>query len=361
MNKKIKILIIAAVLFIAVFIGLSIFVSMSGKSFIEGRLEKGIGIKTEINSITLSIPLTVNIAGLKMGELLQADRVSFRPSILSLFAGKVVLSNLTLINPEFSLELSEEGRLNLPKKDARPTKEKKGIDMPFYLTALNITNGRFEFTDKKILPQGYKTIASGINVNISKQMLPPASLNTKFRIEADIVTPEGKPLGAVFTGGWIDFGPKNMDASFEIRELELTYFSPYYGDFLSKKKLLSAKLTAISDFKAENNDLAIATELKLHNLVYAEEEFEKPEGPTVFDLAQKTLDFFFSPGGDLDLHFTLNTRLDEPRITIKDLKRAVLQAALRSLGNQSPQDLIRKGKELYEQFKDFGDGLEDMF
>jgi len=351
MAKKIKILLIAAAVFIAAFIALSAAVFLNGKSFIEAKLKKVFAAECSIRSVSLSAPLSINISDIKLGQLFSAKKVSFSPSIFSLFAGKIVLSNLSLVNPVLNLELSESGRLNLPKRPAA-AQEKKGDRVPFYLTGLRIINGRVEFTDKKITPQGYKIIASGINADIAKQLFPPASLNTKFHIEADIATAQDEPIGALYSAGWIDFGPKNMEAALQIKELEITYFYPYYGNFISNKKVLSAKLTTLSDFKAQDNALTITTDLKLHDLLYAEEDAQKPQTISIYDLAQKTLDLFIDPDGNLKLQFALHTRLDNPRISIPELKSAVLAAAMRSLAEQPPQELIQKGVELYKQFKD---------
>lgn len=359
MKKKNKIIIAIGILIITLFAALSAVISLFGKDFLERKLSKALGIKSSIDSVSLSIPLTINIRGLEIGELLQAKEVSFSPG------------RLTITEPVVNLELSGEGKLNLPafsRQSSAPQNTQKneegakGEKTPFFLTALNIKNGKFIFTDKKIMPRGYKTIIEGINIDIVKNMLPPASLKFKFSIQANVADSGGKNLGAIDSSGWIDLGIKDMDGVLEIKELELTYFSPYYGNFLSNRKLLSAKLSTLSELKAGNNDLEINTRLKLHDLVYAQEKTaEKISPASVFELAQKTLDLFLGPEGNLNLEFTIHTKLDKPQITITDLKRLVLKAAIQSLSSQSPVELFRKGKELIEQFKEFGEGMGELF
>ncbi|MBC8436623.1 MAG: DUF748 domain-containing protein, partial [Candidatus Omnitrophica bacterium] len=290
MKKKNKIIIAIVILIITVFVALSAAVSMFGKTFLERKLSRALGIKSSIDSISLSVPLTINIRGLEIGELLQAQKISFSPG------------RLTITDPVVNLELSGEGKLNLPafsrqggapqnaKKNKEGPKSKKA---PFLLTALNIKNGKFIFTDKKIMPQGYKTIIEGINIDIAKNILLPTSLKMNFSIEAEVADDRRNNLGAIDSSGWIDFGPKDMDGVLEIKELELTYFSPYYGNFLSNRKLLSAKLSTLSGLKAGDNNLEIDTHLKLHDLVYAQEKTaEKISPASTFDLAQKTRDLF---------------------------------------------------------------------
>ncbi|MDI6605987.1 MAG: DUF748 domain-containing protein, partial [Candidatus Omnitrophota bacterium] len=316
--------------------------------------------ETSIDSLSLSIPLTINIRGLQIGQLFRADNISFSPSILSLFAGRTVLNNVRIINPLLNFEMNKEGSLNLagPPPAAGA---KKGKSPPLLLTALSIKNGKFIFNDKKIMPQGYQTIIERVNIDISKTMLPPTSLNIKFRLQGQLADSKEQPLGAIYGSGWIDFGPRDMDGTLEIKEVELTYFAPYYGNFLSSRKLLSAKLSTLSEFKAKNNALKITTQLKLHDLVYAQQDSEKINPTSIFELAQNALDLFLDPSGNLNLQFTIDTRLDKPQLTVADLKGLILQAAIQNLSSQSPVELIKKGKQLLEQFKDFGKGLEDLF
>ncbi|MFH0763358.1 MAG: DUF748 domain-containing protein [Candidatus Omnitrophota bacterium] len=360
MSRKNRIIIAVIILVIAAFAALAVLVRLYGKKITERSLTKALGIASSIDSISLSIPLTLKIKGITIGELFRAEEASFSPSILSLFAGRAVLSNVRIINPLLSLTMSPEGRLNLPERpEAKGAKQRKGP--PVFLSALTVKNGKFIFTDNKIMPQGYKTVLEGINIDIAKTMMPPTSLHTKFSLQAQLMSPQGKGLGGINGSGWIDFGPKDMQGTVEIKEVELAYFAPYYGDFLSSRKLLSAKLSMLSDLSAKNNALKIKTQLRLHDLVYAGQAVEKISPASIFEFAQKTLDLFLDPGGNLNLQFTIDTRLDKPQITIADLKGVILQAALQSLSSQSPVDLIRKGKALIEQFKGLGEGLEEMF
>jgi hypothetical protein len=254
-----------------------------------------------------------------------------------------------------NLEQNEAGSLNLPKL------KEKGKALPVFLIALTIKNGKLIFTDKKLNPEGYKIIIDKIDADVSKVMFPPTSLNTRFKLDAILTDANARTLASVDTSGWIDFGPKNMDATLRIKDCDITYFAPYYGNFITNKKLLSARLNLASVLKAENNALTIETNFKLSDLVYAKEEQPKEAELPKLDLVKNTLDLFTDKEGNLILDFSINTKLDNPGINIPGLKRAILSAAVKNLSNQPPEALIEKVTNTIQQFKDFGKGLKNIF
>lgn len=376
MKRKNKVLIALVLVVVISFAASSAVVSLFGKNFIEHKLTAALGTKVTLGGISLNFPLTIHIKDIRIGELFRAERLSFSPDILGALSARVVVSGLTVINPVVNLELSAEGRLNLPaaldkgkgpqqqqapdKKEKEPAQERK--KRAFLLTGVNIKNGKFIFTDKKIMPQGYQTVIKGINIKVAKEMFPPASLKINFNLQGEVADIQGNNLGGIYASGWVDLGPKDMDGKVELEGLELIYFSPYYGNFLSSRKLLSAKLSTLSRLEALNNDLQIATKLKLYDLAYARQEKpEKISPASVFELARKSLDLFLDPEGNLNLEFTIRTKLDKPQVTIADLKALVLEAAIENLSSQSPVELFKKGTELIEQFKDFGEGMGELF
>jgi len=354
--KKInKIIIWVLGLIIAIFISCGITIALYGKKIIVSQIERNLKTKASLGDISLSLPFTINLTDLELGNFFAADRISATPNILSLFTGKMILGGLTIINPTINLEHSPDGSLNLPKL------ELKGKQPPILLTGLVIKNGKFIFLDKRINSEGYRIIADKINGRIYKVMFPPTSKNIKFDISACLIHPNGAKLGDVSTLGWIDFGPKDMDANLETKDLDITYFAPYYGNFISNRKLLSAKLNLSSTLKAENNDLAIVSNFRLSDLLYAKDEPPKEGELPGLDLAKNTLDLFTDEKGNLNLDFTINTKLDKPSISIGELKKTILKAAVKNLANQPPEKVIEKITNTIEQFKEFGKELKDIF
>jgi len=354
MRKVNKILLWIVIVFFSVFILANLAISVFAKQIVVKQIEQNLKLRATLGSINLSLPFSVNLNNLTVGDLFKVERLSVSPNILGFFAGKIVLNSVTLVNPVINLEQSGDGSLNLPKPG------QKGKQPPVYLMSLIIRNGRVNFNDRKIDPSGFKIILDRLNARISKVMLPVTSLKTNFQASSDVLKPDNKKLGSILASGWLDFGPKDMDGVFNIKDMDLTYFSPYYGNFISKKKLLKAQLNLDTTLKSKDNNLAILADLKLSNLIYAQQD--QAEGQELeLDFTKNALDFFTDSKGNLDLEFEVNTNLDNPNVSTQELKKIILKAAAKNLANQSPQDLITKVNDNIEQFKAIGKTLKSIF
>lgn len=341
--KKIIIWVLAAGL--TVFIALSIIVSLFARKIVISQIEKNLKMEASLDSIGLRFPFFVSLNNLKIGDFFAAKNISFYPNVLGFFSARIVLGGLTITGPVINLEQSKDGRLNLPEL------EQKGKQVPVFLTGLNIKNGRLIFTDKKITPKGHKTIIDKINVRISKVILPLTSLNAGFNCDGKVVDLSSAVLGDINFSGWIDFIKKDMDAVLEIADLDALYFYPYYEDLIAGRKLVSARLNFKSRLKAENNDLTAVCNLRVSDLAYARQE-QSPENELLsFDLAGNVLDLFSDKQGNLNLDWTVKTKLDQPKIRITDLKGVVLR----------PQEVIDKVSDTVEEFKAIGRKMKEMF
>lgn len=356
MKRIYKVLLWLLAIFFLIFILANLALSLFARQIVIGQIEQNLKLRTTLDKISISLPLSIKLNKLAVGDLFKADEILVSPNILGFFAGKIVISNVTLVNPVVNLEMNSDGSLNLPKLEQKSGQKAP----PVYLTGLSIRNGKIIFTDKKVEVSGYKTILGSLNAHVSKVMLPPTSLKVNFKVSTDVLNSDSRKLGDASLDGWIDFGPKNMDALLNIQDLDLLYFAPYYGDFISNKKLLSANLNVNSTFKSRNNSLNILTDFKLFNLAYAQEEQVEGELPEL-DLTKNALDFFTDSKGNLNLEFEINTQLDHPSIKPEELKKIILKAAAKNLANQSPVDLIQKVNDNIEQFKAIGKTLKSIF
>ncbi|MFA5096325.1 MAG: DUF748 domain-containing protein [Candidatus Omnitrophota bacterium] len=354
MRKINKILLWCVAVFVLLFIVANVTVALFVRKMVVSRIEQALKLPTTLKSVNIGLPLSIKLNNLRVGDLFQAKEISVSPSILGFLAGKIVLSGVTLVDPVIVLERSRDGRLSLPELEAG------GKPPEIYLAGLTIRNGRFIFVDKKVDPAGLKVVLGNLQARVAKEMLPPASLKVNFKLSADILDQVGRKLGSAGSDGWLDFGPKDMDAVLTVKGLDLTYFHPYYGDFISRKKLLSAQLNVKSTLKSRNNNLKALTDFRLTNLAYAPREQKEGELPEL-DLAQNALEFFTDSKGNLDLEFEINTRLDKPSVSIEELKKVILRAASKNLARQSPQELMEKVNANIEQFEKIGKTLKNIF
>jgi hypothetical protein len=245
-----------------------------------------------------------------------------------------------------------DGSFNLPRLP------QGGKSSSLYVTGLTVTGGKMVFTDKHIVPEGNTIAADHIAIDISKVALPLTSLRTNYRLSAVFTNNTGREIGSLAGKGWIDFGLKDMDGTLSIDNFEATAAAPYYSDLISTKKLLSAKLTMSCLFKAKNNNLAVTTNLKLSDLVYAKEDSEQQAQPTKEDLVLNGLDFFSDRTGTIQYSFTHYTKLDNPSFAPASLRKSLQEAALSNVVHQNPQDIVEKFSKAAETFKAIGKELK---
>jgi hypothetical protein len=351
MQKRITwILLILAALYLLLNAALLAF----GKAIIISQIEKNLKTKVSLEKVTFGLPLSINVDKLNIEGLLKADSISVSPSILGFLAGRIVLSDLKLIQPEITLTKSADGELNLPQFAA------KGKQPPFLLVGLKIKDGKFIFVDKKLDPDGYRVVVDKINLNISKVAFPPTSLYANFKASAVLVNGANKPAGQAAASGWIDFGPKNMDGKFELKDVEAAVLAPYYKNIVPGKKLGSAKLNFSADLKAKSNDLLAKCHLEFSNVAYEKEAEEQDKKQTI-DIFSEALGIFSDASGKLTFDFSINTKLDNPRLDLINLKGSIAQAAVQNIAGQPSEDVIEKVKETAKKFKELGKGLKDIF
>lgn len=354
MKKISKIIIGIAVVLVVIYLLLNIAIALFGKAIVVSQIEKNLKRKTTLERLSVTFPLSLNLHKLDIQDLARIDSLSARPSILGFLAGKVILSELKVVRPQITLEMDQEGKLNIPKFDSQSKMS------PILLTGLKIEEGRFIFIDKKLEPAGYRVMVNNIDANISKATFPPTALFTRFNLSAFLGDSQDKPRGQILASGWLDFRPKDMEGKVELKGIDVTYLAPYYRRFAAAKKLVSGKLNFISDLKAENNDLKAKCHLELLDLVYAKESPVEGQQPKI-DLTPPALNLFSGDTGRISFDFTINTKLDNPRIDLKTLRGIIAQAAVQNIANQPPEKIIGNIKDVKQQFKDLGKSLKEIF
>ena len=351
MPKKFKVLFLICAIFLVIFIIAGILVGVYAPKIVEDQIQQNLKVKASLGKISLSLPFTITLEKLEIGDLASIKKISFSPNLIALIFGKVVIHGLTITEPVINLVQSSDGKLNLPVLG------QKGKPLEIYPTSLNVRDGKIIFTDRKVSPGGYQVIVNKLNIKVSKVSLPVTSLATNFDLSARLNTPAGRAFGDITFSGWLDYLAKNMDAKLEVRGLDVTNFAPYYGNFISNKKLLSARLDLGSTFKAKNNALNIITDFNLSKLVYEKTEEQQPE----LDLMKNALDIFTDPDGNLHLVFNINTKLDNPALSQEKLKKVILKAATKNLSNQSPQQIVDKVSGIIDKYKEYGKELKAIF
>lgn len=351
MRKKYKIIFWICGIFLVIFWVANILIGAYVPRIIQQQIEQNLKLKASLSKISLSLPFRITLEKLEIGDLASIKKISLTPNLIALLFGKIVIHGLNIVEPVINLEQSVDGKLNLP------TFEQKGPSPEIYLTSLNLRDGKIIFTDKKVTPEGFQVIVNKLNIKVAKVALPIASLATNFSLSAQLLSRQGEPFGDIAFSGWLDFLAKDMDAELEVKGMNLTKISVYYGNFISNRKLSSARLDLNSNFMAKNNVLKVMTKFNLSNLVYADAQ----EQPLNLDLMKNALDIFTDPKGNLSLEFEIDTQLDNPALNQEKLQKIILKAAAKNLSNQPPQQLINKVTTIIEQYEGLGKELKAIF
>ncbi len=348
---RFKIIIWFFVVLLVIFFVANIFVGIYAPRIIEQQIQQHLGLNASLRKVSLSLPFSINLENLEIANLASIKKISLSPNLIALLFGKIVIHGLNIVEPVINLEQSTEGKLNLPSFDSDQKPH------AIYVTSLKVENGKIIFMDKKVTSDGFRVIANKLNVKVDKVLLPVTSLAVNFKISTELLNARGEFFGSLVFDGWLDYLAKDIDAQLEIKNMDVANFSPYYGNFISNKKLSRAMLDLNSNFKAENNALEIATDLYLSKLVYEQSQEVQPE----LELMKNTLDLFTDANGNLKLEFTINTKLDNPALSQEQLKKIILKAAMKNLANQSPQQLVNKVADALEKYKDIGKELKNIF
>ncbi|MDD3274363.1 MAG: DUF748 domain-containing protein [Candidatus Omnitrophica bacterium] len=362
MAKKSRIFFWILGIFLALFFAANILVGVFARSVIERRLQEALKLKCSLGKVGLSLPFTVNLERLEIGNLASIKKISLSPDPVALVFGKIVIHGLNIVDPVINIERSAEGKLNLPVSEGKlnlpaPEGKKSGPAPEFYLTGFNLVNGKVIFTDRKVSSEGFQLVLNKLDIKVSKVVLPLNSLAMNFQAHTEVLDGQSGISGDIDFSGWLDYPSRKMDAELEIKGLDLVKFSVYYGNFISQRQLAAGKLNLNSSFKAQNNILMIVSRLGISGLAYA----ETPQAQFKESLVKNTLDFFTDAKGNLNLEFSLKTFLDHPQFSKKEIETAILGAAAKNLARQSPQQIADKVGALIDQYKGMGKELKNIF
>lgn len=319
----------------------TLLIFLFGKDILVSQIERNLKTRSSIGSLYFWPPTRFRVHKLKIGDLFYAREVSFSVNPLGFLAGKIILDGLTITEPQVTLEQSAEGKLNLPQL------AEKGKSPNLIPTGIVITNGKFIFTDRKVSAAGFNTVIDKFNFYLTKANPIPLSLRANYGFSGIVTDINYKVLGRLGGEGWLDFGLKDMDGYLEIKDLDAVHFQPYYGNFISERKLLAAAVNLRADLKSKSNDLSAKCHFELANLAY-EAPAAQEEKPTIFS---NSLDLFTNDQGKIILDFTLRTRFDQPSFNIRKFRSAVTKAAGQTLSKQ-PDKVIERMGNTFEQFRE---------
>lgn len=382
LKKNFLIFIVA---FIVTFCVGYVFVSIFAKNIIKDQIKNQLHLNADIASVSLGLPLSVDIHGFELESLAKIQKITVTPSIAGFLSGKIILNKVSLIRPQITLQRNADGSFNLPQLP-------QGGKNPVLIAGLFIKDGMVSVTDKRAKIEPFVFSITNINIKIYKAGPLPYPISIKYALSALLPSRPGTKEAEAKGSGTIDWSHKNMRGDFKISDIDVMFFRPYLGAVISSQEDIRASLAYFdANLSAENNDLLIKCRLNVKNLSPQKEAAPVPEEtqapqekPSPEALATLGMGLLKNPQGEIVLEFDIRTKLDNPRLDRISLKGSVFQNILqnalenpektkdtiKSIGEQIKkqvekieegdiQELKEQGKELEKTFKEiFRDNKE---
>ncbi|HDZ77004.1 MAG TPA: DUF748 domain-containing protein [Candidatus Omnitrophica bacterium] len=332
-----------------------ILTAIFAKSFIEKMIQKQIDVKTEISSVSLGLPLNLQINGLVLENLAKVEKIKIAPSIIGLLSGKTILNSITLIKPDITLERKKDGSFNIPLP-------KKENDTKLIIAGLIIKDGTITLFDNKVTQGSFSFAIKDIDIQIKKASPLPYPLKIKYKLSGAIPSRPAVKEATVSGEGLIDITNKNMQGNFNISGIDAVFFRPYFKRFIPKDdEIEGAYVDFNADLTAKDNDLLIKCQLAIKNIPSKKETTTaQTEQPPSLSLDFTPLDLFKNQQGETVVNFKIKTKLDKPRLSISYLKAEIFQDAIKNI-LQNPEKVKNIIKDISDRFKNKNTDLEGEF
>jgi hypothetical protein len=358
MIKKISVRVIFAAIigFVVFFTAMHLFMVFGGRSLIMAQLERATGKKVSLGNFSISAPLVLHLADLNIEGLAKIKHISVTHSIPSLFLGRVAFNEIKLSQPEFTFEkkLPQAGETPIgkevieppaaapavtpepavvppptatPAPVAAPAPRKKSAPLRLVIKRLQVRDGRINFIDHTVGPQGITITVKDISFDLSDLYLVPRSAVVRFNFRGRLPWKEGQEEGSVLAEGWLNLVKKDMDATVKIEKIDGVYLYPYYSTWvdLDKARIENAKLNFTSYIHGVNNNITADCHLELTDIVRRPKEPEEGEDKAE-KIATAVLDIFRAMNqGKIVLDFTIRTKMDRPEFGFANIKMAFEQ------------------------------------
>lgn len=322
--------------------------SLSLKPFLLSQLNQALKTRVEAKSVSLSFPFNLEFGRLiifdkgNQNKILSAEKAKIGLNPFSFLSQRILLNHFILINPVIMLEKSTDGSLNISdlfNQAPAPSPRAKGAKTLLLLRA-EIKNGEIEFLDKTIYPSALTRIKN-LNLKIAKVSFPPVSAAANFRISFDLVNLANEVKGRWQTRGWVNVIKKDMSAEAQIKNLDITYFMPYYkSGFSSVEKGI---LNFTGDIDSKSNNLTAACRLEVNELSFVKGNQPATDlfGVSVSDLAR----YLKNSDGKIIMNFTLRGTMDKPQEMLSQATGIVVNYLLQKAVKSQMERLLELGEK----------------
>jgi hypothetical protein len=295
-------------------------------SLVQARLKTLVGPDISVGNVTARwnrIELDqVRIARRGTGPFatrFSIGRIVIRPSLLSLFSGRLDIGEILLDKPYLLAEINPDGSFAkiLPPGPATPAGSSTSV-LPVRLGAIRINNGTIDLLDWQVARKGgigvsnpreryHLTTLQNVSFSAGAVTIPVSEQPAPMRLELT-----GKGGGRLLIAG--ELAPKGLNShlKLELTGLNIIPYRPYFlkqGDL----NVLAGTLSATCSLTIDKRLLNAPGSLHLKGLTF---DHSGTKGVLMGLPARALISFLSDDKDELSVPFTIKGSLDNPRFSI---------------------------------------------
>jgi len=354
MKLFIQILIISSIILALLFVSVTyLFIYTDGKNIFTKHLEAMTKRKVSVGSFKVIPPLRVEIRDLDIEGMFKAEFISVIPSTMAFLNGNIGFNDITILKPELIYEkLLPKSAINADQAPVSPVAAEKinnaakedsqqnKVKLRFIFKRVTIKDGKIDFFDQTVGPEGIKLLAKKVYIKLSDFFLMPRKAVANFDINGVIPWKLGQDeeTGTFSLEGWIDLYKKDMRAKLDIRGIDGLYLYPYYSQWVDLRGsgIEDAKLNFTSNINGLNNEISADCHLELTDIKF-KPSVEGQETESGQKYAKAVLNFFKAGNeGKIVLDFKAPTKMDNPKFGLWMVRDAIEDKFVASRKSATP-------------------------
>lgn len=387
------------------YLALFTFINTRGREILAERVESELGIRPEIESVSLKFPLTLKINNFCLGDLFfaygEVSLGSFNPFTSALGIKYLYLEglDLTVVRQESGISIdpvySPQSFLESPlAKDQEFSKEKLDVsekkthkhkeevvkrDLAVKIGEFYLDQATIRYIDKSN-QQPLELVLFNVRAQV-KDFYYPQLTEFSLEIFSSLKVQDQILEDLLVASGWVDYANLSMDVDLKVSSFPYVSFSQYYPSFWQAENLgvKKAFLSLDSSLKAEDNDLVIDATLILDELKFIDLSGEDSLRLSRQRLVRTITSLLKGQDRKPRVRIRLKTKMDSPEITasvIGDSFRQAVPMDLRMITGQiidrassvvkdSPGKIKKIPKDTLERtldiFRDTVGTIKDIF
>ena len=295
-------------------------------------------------------------------KYLWIEEIKIYPAILSLFIGPLRIRDFTIREPSLSFYRTKEGVFVGPwavpgrkeRKEPPGDQEQKEKERIFLkIDRLRVQMGSVDFEDWKPGEPPAQLKLSEIDLETKGIQYPFHSSRSPIQLRGRL---QGKTKkdGEILTKGWINLKTTDMEASLNVRQIEVKLFEPYYRKRVSAQ-IDSGYMAMDAKMTLREKIIDAPGKLELKDL-----HIKGKEG-TVFWIPAKTLISLLKEKGDrVEVTFHMKGSIEDPNFSLQEtlltrIAISLLEALgvpIKAVGEEILEKTIKGEKGLTEELRD---------